>query len=248
MAAVDIPSQAPFDLYTADLPSDDEEPSPASAEGEHEAEEPQNQPTFDLQPAPSSPSSSYHTETESVREAPAYGRMSSAMLAFGLWCERACISRSDYGQLREVWILRDGTTIPPSAQDADEDRKSEQLPMKLDTLKRRVRAQLPLLRLMRKPISVRIEKMPSMPASDKTPHNQSRRGRVTIERKTWHYWYDPVDLVTQIMSASRPNTRSHGIKEYHSQCLNIQCDGLSRSGTTLEHTAFKSIACRSLRS
>jgi hypothetical protein len=42
-----------------------------------------------------------------------------------------------------------------------------QLPKKLDTLKKRVRGQLPMLRLMRKPIRVAFEKLPALPAGEK---------------------------------------------------------------------------------
>jgi hypothetical protein len=80
------------------------------------------------------------------------------------------------------------------------------LPKKLDTLKRRVRSQMPMLRLMRKPIQVAFEKLPTLPAREKHKPGQPR---LHIERKTWHYWYDPVDLVTKILSATDLTRRMH---------------------------------------
>lgn len=69
------------------------------------------------------------------------------------------------------------------------------LPIKLDTLKRRLRRQLPMLKLMRKPIPVIIAKQPSMPTKDKELG--------IIRKKTYCYWYEPKGLVSGILSAGR---------------------------------------------
>ncbi|KAL9041955.1 MAG: hypothetical protein Q9180_000933 [Flavoplaca navasiana] len=70
------------------------------------------------------------------------------------------------------------------------------LSLKLDTLKRQVRRHIPLLRLMRKAQAVVIEKMPS-PAERKKGHRKQM-----IERTSWQYWYNPMDLVRTILSAT----------------------------------------------
>lgn len=122
----------------------------------------------------SSASSSDSTDTESVQQAPLEGGISPFHMAFGLWCEKSSISRTDYTRLREVWHMAlslnrtiDGNTL--------------QLPKSLDTLKKRVRCQMPMLRLMRKPIQVAFEKLPTLPAGEKHKAGQQR---LHIERKT----------------------------------------------------------------
>ena len=132
------------------------------------------------------------TDTEFVQQAPLKGRISPFQLAFGLWCENSSISRSDYRRLREVWQM----ALGPGAGD------TQQLLEKLDTLKKRVRSQLPMLRLMRKPIVVSLENQPTFPAGEKGDHAR-------IERKTWHYWYDPIDLVANILSAGDLTQKMH---------------------------------------
>jgi len=93
------------------------------------------------------------------------------------------------------------------------------LPAKLDTLKRQVRGNLPMLKLFRKAIQVRIEKQASLPPTEK----QS----ASIDRRTWIYWYDPITLFATILSASKITSLMHfgmaiAVDEptefYHSPC------------------------------
>ena len=67
------------------------------------------------------------------------------------------------------------------------------LPRKLDTLKSNLRQQLPMLKLMRKKITVIIKKQPSLSSRDKELER-------TI-REVYIYWYDPFDLIYRILNA-----------------------------------------------
>ena len=143
-------------------------------------------------PSPPSPTPSY----EIVKVQGAKGPMPPPLhLALGLWVEKSACSRADYVRLREVLQLSKASTegeaveLNPSTVDT--------LPLKLDTLKRQLRRHIPLLQVMRKPLPVVIEKQPSL------PHQEKGMDRQRIERLSWQYWYDPVNLIRTILSASR---------------------------------------------
>ena len=117
--------------------------------------------------------------------------------------EKSGCSRTDYTRLREIFELRKGDLL----EDMEIEDEEPALPIKLDTLKRRLRQQLPLLKLMRKAITVNMEKQPSMPSRDKNLGH--------IIRDVWIYWYDPLDLVRNILSARFLVTKMHfGMAEY----------------------------------
>ena len=83
------------------------------------------------------------------------------------------------------------------------------LPLKLDSLKRQIRRHIPLLQLMRKPLDVVITKQPSL--------EQRKKGarRHTIQRMAWQYWYDPLDLIRTILSATYLTEKMHfGMAQY----------------------------------
>ena len=105
------------------------------------------------------------------------------IIAIGLWAEKSGISRLDYVRLRELLQLIEQPSI--------------NLPAKLDTLKRRLRTYLPMLTLMRKALPVLIAKQATLPSGEKTG------GTTHIHRMSWQYWYDPIDLVRQILSADK---------------------------------------------
>ena len=91
-----------------------------------------------------------------------------------------------------------------------EEQPRVSLPKKLDTLKRIVRKHLPMLRLMRKAIPVQLEKQPSLAMRDKSIGY--------IVRNTWLYWYDPIDLVTNILSATFLREKMYfGMVQYQDQ-------------------------------
>ena len=62
-----------------------------------------------------------------------------------------------------------------------------------------------MLRLLRKAVPVLIEKQPSLPAKEKTLQR--------IQRSSWLYWYDPIDLVKTILPASALVGRMHSESE-----------------------------------
>jgi hypothetical protein len=51
------------------------------------------------------PPSSPDSNTESVGFAPSKEPLSPFHLAFGMWLEKASISRSEYKQLRQLWMM-----------------------------------------------------------------------------------------------------------------------------------------------
>ena len=54
-------------------------------------------------------------------------------------------------------------------------------------------------------------KQATMPERTKSPKER----RITITRQAWHYWYDPIDLSTKILSAQRLRDKMHfGMAEY----------------------------------
>jgi hypothetical protein len=92
----------------------------------------------------------------------------------------------------------------------NEDQSKLHLPNYINTLKRQVRSHLPMLRLLRRPITVTLEKQATLAAYEK-----GKSTRITIIWQTWHYWYDPVDLVTKILSASKLTAKMHfGLAKY----------------------------------
>ncbi|KAF6223757.1 hypothetical protein HO173_013218 [Letharia columbiana] len=120
-------------------------------------------------------------------------------LALGLWFEKSGGSRADYVRLREVFQLSKPSAAGSSmVEEGNEDSELDMhtLPLKLDTLKRQIRRHIPLLQLLRKPLTVMIEKQPSLPQREKGMQRQS------IERQAWQYWYEPLDLIRTILSAT----------------------------------------------
>ena len=117
-------------------------------------------------------------------------------LALGLWFEKSGGSRADYVRLREVFQLSKKPVATGSSMDDGEGNGDIQtLPFKLDSLKRQIRRHIPLLQLSRKPLAVIIEKQPSLPQREKGQ-------RQIIERQAWQYWYEPLDLIRTILSAT----------------------------------------------
>jgi hypothetical protein len=112
------------------------------------------------------------------------GPIKPLIFAIALWLEKSGSSRSDYTRLREI-LAMNHTLLGNEGL--------FEMPFKLDTLKRLVRRHLPMLRLLRKAVKVTFKKQPSLPARQKQMH---------IERMTWLYWYDPIDLVSNILSAT----------------------------------------------
>ncbi|KAL8755627.1 MAG: hypothetical protein Q9184_004742 [Pyrenodesmia sp. 2 TL-2023] len=112
-------------------------------------------------------------------------------LALGLWCEKTGTSRQTYTRLRQVFSL-----VTDAA-----------LPLKLDTLKRQVRRRIPMLRMMRKALPVVIQKQASF--------SKKEKNKGAIRKSSWMYWFDPVNLVQDILRATKLRDRMHfGMAEY----------------------------------
>ena len=130
-------------------------------------------------------------------------------IALGLWFEKSGCTRTEYARLREVLQL-------PKASADDEDNDFQSLPNKLDSLKRQVRRHIPLLKLLRKALAVIVEKQPSL------PQRQKGLDRQRIERLSWQYWYDPIDLIRTILSATRLREKMFfGMAQYVDEPLEL---------------------------
>lgn len=134
---------------------------------------------------------------EEIEQDTATTPISPFLLALGLWFEKTDSSRQDYIRLRQILLL-------------NEHPEHQALPLKLDTLKRHVRAHLPLLKMYRKLLTVMIEKQPSIAARQKS----RTRPTVRIVRQTWMYWFDPVHLACSILNSDLKNKMHTGMAHY----------------------------------
>ena len=223
--ALDYEHEAPRSTYFADLADDssddtDDDEITGSAPGTPPDSHSSRQPSRDLDSAPPSRSPSRSPSVESIQRPMPRGPVQPLQLALGLWLERSGASRQDYIRLREVF---------PMKHTLSTDNPEFELPAKLDTLKRQVRGHLPMLRLLRKAVPVVVQKQASLPSDKKK--------LVRIERRSWIYWYDPIDLVATILSAHRLTSLMHfgmaiAVDEptefYHSRCW--ASSNLSTSG------------------
>jgi hypothetical protein len=133
-------------------------------------------------------------------------KLSTQQLAYGLYCQQAGTSRSEYERLREVWQMG-----------GDPDNPTMPLPKKLDTLKEHVKRQTPRLKMWRKRTSATTEKLASLPAQEKA--KAQREGNI---RRAWQYWYDSEDLVTRMLSAGVMRDKMHfGMAHYADESKEI---------------------------
>lgn len=118
-------------------------------------------------------------------------RQPEFQIALALWVESVGISRYAYTQLREVLCLLDN-------------EETQQLPHKLDTLKKNLHNQLPLLPMQRQQVKV-------------TKHIQSteRHDAGDNDSGSWQYWYDLDQLFQTILMSQVANPTIHfGMAEY----------------------------------
>jgi hypothetical protein len=87
-----------------------------------------------------------------------------------------------------------------------------------------------MLRLLRKAVPVLIEKQPSLPAKEKTMQR--------IQRSSWLYWYDPIDLVKTILPSSALVERMHSESEQmkNPECIHGRIDIILMRSTTKSPT------------
>ena len=111
--------------------------------------------------------------------------------ALAIWTEASGISQQVYMQLRDVLCL-----LPCE--------ETHQLPLKLDTLKRNLHEQLPMLPIHNQKIDV-------------TQHIQAneRHGGENENAQSWQYWYNPDQLFASILKAQYFRPSMHfGMAEY----------------------------------
>jgi hypothetical protein len=102
--------------------------------------------------------------------------------ALGIWCLDANLSRRQYSGLLEVLgMLKDVSTV-------------KRLPRNIQTLKNNAIARVPLMEQRRQEVSLNEEKLPTLPASLKSLG-------IPKTPKGWVYWFDPISLITAILSA-----------------------------------------------
>lgn len=68
------------------------------------------------------------------------------------------------------------------------------IPKTLETLSKVVSTQIPMLRLLRKKIAVQAEKQASYAPG-------ATASQMSLTRKDWQYWFDPIDLIKKILLA-----------------------------------------------
>ena len=138
----------------------------------------------------------------------------SLHIALSLWFEKSRDSRSNYVRLREIMQLtksfasqEDFNNIVLKMNILTDEQKTNlihSLSLKLDSLKRQVRRHVSLLQLMRKAQTINIEKMSLLAARRK-----KKRQRRSITRIFWQYWYDSMNLVRTILSATKLRAQMH---------------------------------------
>ena len=123
--------------------------------------------------------------------------LSKFVLAMGLWCEDAAISRSKYASLREILRM-----LEPNDELAN-------LPDTLSTLKRWTNEQMPLLQLRRKQIPLEAQKLPSAKAAAKEASSLSTKPTEYL------YFFDPKYLFTTFLSSPEIRTKIYiGLGEF----------------------------------
>ena len=109
---------------------------------------------------------------------------SSLHLILNFWFEKTECSRTNYSRLKK--ILR---FVKFSTDDIDN------LFFKLNSLKRQIRRHIFLLQLIRKIVTIVIDKQFSLFVEEK------KRRKTRIVKSSWHYWYDSIDLIRTIFCA-----------------------------------------------
>ena len=120
--------------------------------------------------------------------------MSRGELALGLWCTNTGTSRAEYSALLEVLKLLDQDVI-------------NRLPSRVDTLKRRVKEQLPLLELRKSTVPLAPEKQPS---SRRDPVS----GASVRQPKEDLIFFNPIDLFRIILSSNLCSKLHRGFAKF----------------------------------
>ncbi|KAI9749166.1 MAG: Glutathione reductase [Chaenotheca gracillima] len=152
-------------------------------------------PTINM-PPPTRRGSESVDKSEEIPHKRAYGSLDEFSFALGLWCTQASITRRQYAALLEVMsLLKDLSRL-------------KLLPKNVQTLKGMVKHHLPLTKMRRQEISLTPEKLPSF-----TP--QEKRSQIPPSPKAWLHWFDPISLVSGILSSPSLRSKMHiGMAEF----------------------------------
>ena len=149
---------------------------------------------FDGMPPPSRRSSTtLDFEIDMSEEVPyhqATTEMSDFMLALELWVQEAGITTDMYIALLEVLQMLDHLS------------QIQLLPKSLSTLKRNIRTQFPLMKMRKLQLSLNPEKLPTFSVTTKT-------SPLADAPVAWLYWFDPIHLITTILSAESFQAKLH---------------------------------------
>ncbi|KAL9593508.1 MAG: hypothetical protein Q9219_007519 [cf. Caloplaca sp. 3 TL-2023] len=144
---------------------------------------------------PPSRRSSNHTidTSEDIPHGRSAEELPEFTLAFAMWVEVSGLSRKNYESLLEVLdLLRDIRTI-------------HDLPRSITTLKSRVRAQIPLIGMRKKSLSVVQEQLPTMtPAEKEQVQNEPYKPTPTTM-----FFLDPIDLFRVVLTSAQFRSKMH---------------------------------------
>ena len=124
------------------------------------------------------------------------------MLALGLWCEEAGISRTQYSSLREILRMLE----PHPALN--------RLPTSYAPLRRRTRGWLPQIQLRRALLSLNVNKMASSAEQQKKRTTQG-------PTKEHLYFFDPLDLFKRILQSELTAKMHFGFGEFKTHPIEL---------------------------
>ena len=124
------------------------------------------------------------------------------LLALGLWCEEAGISRTHYTSLREILrMLEPHPTL-------------SRLPNHLAPLRRRTKGWLPQLQLRRALLPLNVQKMATIPEKQK-------KNTPPALIKEYLYFFDPIHLFTSILKSKLLSKMHIGLGHFRSQPIEL---------------------------
>ena len=123
---------------------------------------------------------------------------SSIQLIIDLYFEKTEDSRANYVKMRKILQM-----IKKGFHNSDDFLRN--LSLKLNILKRHVRRHISLLKLLRKALKVVIEKQSFLRERKKNQNINKQR----FKRMSWMYWYDFLNLIQKILSATKLRQKMH---------------------------------------
>jgi hypothetical protein len=124
------------------------------------------------------------------------------MLALGLWCEEAGISRTQYSSLREILRMLEPHSI------------LNRLSKNYASLRRKTKGWLPQLQLRRALLSLNVSKMPSLA-------EQQKKHATADSIKEYLYFFDPVDLFQRILKFRLTEKMHFGFGEFRTHPIEL---------------------------